>query len=121
MNIAVSAFKENKDSSLDKRFGRCEWFQIYNQEKELIKAVKNEGQISGSGAGVAAAQQIIDEGIDVVITGNLGPNAFKILKKANIKAYKCSDISVEEAVNMLNKGELEEIEAAGKAHHGMNV
>lgn len=121
MNIAVSAFEEKKDALLDKRFGRCNYFQIYNEKKELIKAVKNEGQISGSGAGVSAAQQIIDENIDIVITGNLGPNAFKILKKANIKAYKCDEISVEESVNMLNKEQLEEIEVAGKAHHGMNV
>lgn len=121
MNIAVSSFEENKEALLDRRFGRCNYFQIYNEGQEQIKAVKNEGQISGSGAGVAAAQQIIDEKIDAVITGNLGPNAFKILQKANIKAYKCGEVSVEEALNMLNEGKLEQIEVAGKAHHGMNV
>lgn len=121
MNIAVSSFKENKDALLDKRFGRCNYFQIYDEAKNQINVVKNEGQISGSGAGVAAAQQIIDEKIDVVITGNLGPNAFKILQKANIKAYKCGELCVEEALNMLKEGKLEQIEVAGKAHHGMNV
>ena len=62
--------------------------------------------------------QLIDENIDVIITGNLGPNAFEIIEKSGVKAYKCDGIVIAEAIEKYKKGELEEIKMSGPAHHG---
>ena len=119
MKIAVSATGQNKESQLDRRFGRCEYFLIYDTETEEFKAIGNNGVSSGGGAGIAAASQVIEENVSVIITGNLGSNAFELVEKARITAYSCEALPVFRAVEMFQKNQLSEINTAGNAHHGM--
>lgn len=119
MKIAVSATGETKESQLDKRFGRCEFFLVYDTETKEYKASKNQGASSGGGAGIAAASQVIDENVSGIITGNLGPNAFELIEKAGIKAYSCEVVPVYEAVEMFQNDKLANITLAGNSHHGM--
>lgn len=118
MKIAISVIGKDMDSLLDPRFGRCDYFQIYDTESKKNNAVANKGQTSGGGAGIAAAQQLIDEKVDVVITGSLGPNAFNLINKAEIKAYKCENIPAKSVLEKYERDELTEIEESGPAHHG---
>lgn len=120
MKIAISSKGKITDNALDPRFGRCEYFQIYDTEIEATKIVENKGQEASGGAGIAAANQLIDEQVDVVITGSLGPNAFEIIKKADIKAYKCDSISISDALEKYNNNQLEKITIAGKSHSGIH-
>ncbi|WP_138203565.1 NifB/NifX family molybdenum-iron cluster-binding protein [Haloimpatiens lingqiaonensis] len=119
MKIAVSASGKAVYDLLDVRFGRCEYFQIHDTENGEVKVVENSGKISGGGAGIAAAQQLIDEGIDTIITGNLGPNAFEIIEKADVKVYKSEGISISEVLKKHKNGELSELKTAAPAHNGM--
>lgn len=119
MKIAISATGQNKESLLDRRFGRCDYFLIYDTESGEYKAIGNAGASSGGGAGIAAASQVIEENVSVIITGNLGPNAFELIEKAGIKAYSCEALPVFRAIEMFQKNGLSEINAAGNAHHGM--
>jgi predicted Fe-Mo cluster-binding NifX family protein len=119
MKIVISSSGKNKDSALDKRFGRCEYFQIFDMDTKEFNVLSNDGAASSGGAGIAAASQVIEEGVDVVITGNLGPNAFELLEKAGIKAYSCEAVPVSESIEMFQKNQLSEIGAAGNAHHGI--
>lgn len=119
MKIAISATGQHKESLLDRRFGRCDSFQIYNTENRDYKVVNNNGASSGGGAGISAASQVIEEGVSAIITGNLGPNAFELVEKAGIKAFSCEVIPVFRAVEMFQKNQLSEISTAGNAHHGM--
>lgn len=121
MKIAISAVGKNIDSILDPRFGRCEYFQIHDTDSGEVKIVENAGKVSSGGAGIAAAQQLIDENVDVIITGSLGPNAFKIIEKADVKAYKCGNISMKDVLENYNDGKLERISLAGPAHNGMGL
>lgn len=120
MKIAISATGKNKDSLLDVRFGRCEYFQIHDIENGEVIVIENKGLTCSGGAGIVAAQQLIDENVDMVITGNLGPNAFEIIEKAKIKAYKCKNLSIQSVLEKFEKNELEEIKLAGPAHNGMS-
>jgi predicted Fe-Mo cluster-binding NifX family protein len=120
MKIAISATGKTTENLLDKRFGRCEYFQIHDTEGGKAKMIDNVGQNSGGGAGIAASNQLIDEKVDVIITGNLGPNAFELIEKAGIKAYKCGNIAINLVLEKYKKGELEEIKTSGPAHHGGN-
>ncbi|GIM29093.1 diguanylate cyclase [Clostridium polyendosporum] len=119
MKIAISSTGTTMDNLLDIRFGRCEYFQIHDTDNAEVKIVENKGQMSGGGAGIAAAQQLIDEKIDVIITGNLGPNAFELTSKADIKVYRCGNILIQSVLEKYNNGELKELEEAGPAHNGM--
>ena len=119
MKIAISATGKDIESLLDMRFGRCDFFQIHDSEGGEFKVVENKGQSSEEGAGIVASQQLVDENVDVIITGSLGPNAFKIIEKAEIRSYKCGNISIKNALDKLKNGELEEITTAGPSHNGM--
>lgn len=112
MKIAFSSKGKDRNSLLDVRFGRCEYFQVYDTENNELKVIENKGQVASGGAGIAASNQLIDEKIDVVVTGSLGPNAFDIIKESEIKMYKCDSISIENAIEKYNDGQLEEIESA---------
>lgn len=118
MKIAISATGQTIDSMLDKRFGRCQYFIIQDTETGEVETVKNNGLTSEGGAGIAASQQLIDEGVDVIITGNLGPNAFEVIERSGIKAYKCDEIAIRYALEKYGNGELLEIQESGPAHHG---
>ncbi len=86
MKIIITASGQEKNSLLDPRFGRCAFFYIYDTEKKEAKIVKNEASCVGGGAGIKASNFVVQEA-DVLITGNLGPNAQYVLKEAGIKVY----------------------------------
>lgn len=119
MKIAISAAGKTIDSLLDVRFGRCEYFQIHDSESKEIIVIENKGVTCSGGAGIVAAQQLIDENINIIITGSLGPNAFEIIEKAEIKPYKSENISIQSVLEKFKNKELEDITLAGPAHNGM--
>ena len=87
IKICISATGDNLSAFLDPRFGRAMFFLIINSEGELIKAIKNTGKQAMRGAGVTAAQIVADEKVDVIITGNIGPNASMVLSASKIKIF----------------------------------
>lgn len=120
MKVALSCSGITGSHMLDPRFGRCNYFLIYNQEGVLLKAIDNKGQLADGGAGIAAAQQMIDEDIDVIITGSMGPNAFDIIKNSGLKAYQCQQVACREALKLYSEGKLPELGEAGPSHMGLS-
>lgn len=119
MKIAISSTGQKKESLLDQRFGRCDYFQIYDAKTDGYMVIENKGISAKGGAGIAAASQIIDEDVEIIITGNLGPNAFELLEKAKIKAFRCDTIPIDRAIVMYEKNQLSQISSGSSAHHGM--
>lgn len=120
MKIAISATGKTKEDLMDMRFGRCEYFQIHDTKSGEVTILENKGQNANGGAGIASSNQLIDEKVDVIITGNLGPNAFELIQKAEIKAYKSGNIAINSVLKKYDASELEEIKISGPANHGGN-
>ncbi len=112
MKIAVSALGSTLDSPVDARFGRCAYFLIVDVEGKEIKgfeAIQNTAANAIRGAGVQAAQTVLSKGAEVVLTGNIGPNAFALLQGNGVKIVTgIVGISVKEAVERYLRGELSE-------------
>ncbi len=107
MKICITSTGPDLDSPVDPRFGRCQHFLIISEKGKLIKSVANEGVRAMGGAGITAAQIVANEGINIVITGNIGPNAFMVLNQVGIKIYLGAfNISSREALDMFNQGKL---------------
>jgi predicted Fe-Mo cluster-binding NifX family protein len=87
MKICVSASGPSESASVDFRFGRCPYFIIYDADKKKYAVVKNEAVTAFRGAGITAAQKVADLGCQVIITGNIGPNAFGVLSQSGIKIF----------------------------------
>jgi predicted Fe-Mo cluster-binding NifX family protein len=112
MKIAFTSTGTNWDSTIDARFGRTEYFLIFDEETQELSvidnsAVKNEAH----GAGTATAQKIFEINPDVLITGNgPGENAATALKKINMKIFvDAHDMTIKEAYEQYKNGKLKEI------------
>jgi predicted Fe-Mo cluster-binding NifX family protein len=118
MKIAISSNSEKIDSLIDQRFGRCPFFLIIDTSNNLenFEVIKNEGAILGHAAGIKAAEQIGELEVNAVITGQLGPNATKILNELNIKAYSASG-KVSDAINDFKNNTLKEITKIANPHN----
>jgi predicted Fe-Mo cluster-binding NifX family protein len=69
------------------------------------------------GAGIQAAQTLTKKGVDVLITGNVGPNAFQVLKSAGVKMVVGVNGTVREVVEKYKRGELKETGAPTVGEH----
>ncbi len=120
MIIVITAEDFKFSSKLDLRFGRAKFFIAYNSETGDWRAVDNKQNLNAAqGAGIQAAQMVIDLNAEVVITGNCGPKAFKALQAANIKVYSASGTDVQDAIMKYNRGELVALSTPNsQAHSG---
>jgi predicted Fe-Mo cluster-binding NifX family protein len=110
------------DSQIDPRFGRCSYFVIVDSETMSYEAIPNIALEASGGAGVQAAQAIANKGAKVLITGNLGPNAFQTLRAAGIETIVGASGTVKEAVERYVRGELNRAEAPNvRSHFGMGM
>jgi len=108
MKVCVTATANNLDAPVDPRFGRCAYFIIVDLETMRFEAVPNAAASSWGGAGIQAAQMIASRGVNVVITGNVGPNAFQALSAAGIKVVTGAYGTVREVIERYKRGELKE-------------
>jgi predicted Fe-Mo cluster-binding NifX family protein len=109
MKICISAFSGSLDAEVDSRFGRCAYFVIVDSETMEFNAISNASTGAAHGAGVQAAQTVANMGVKVVITGNVGPNAFSVLSAAGIEVITGVSGSVREAIDKYKKGQLQGI------------
>ena len=122
MKILVTSTGKDMDSQVDMRFGRCPFFVLVEVEDKTIKgfsAVENIGASQAHGAGIMAAQKVGELGVTKIITGNLGPNAFRIIEQLGIESFSTESISVKSAVEMFLEGKLNKISGFGAPHQGM--
>jgi len=120
MKIAVSAAGPSLDSQVDPRFGRCQYLLIVDSESLAFEALENPAVTSPGGAGIQAAQAVVDEGVEAVITGSCGPKAYQVLSAAHIDVLDGVSGSVREAVEGYRRGELKAAAGpSGRPHSGM--
>lgn len=120
MKIVVSANGMDLDAQASPVFGRCPAYVFVDPESMAFEAVDNPALGAAGGAGIQAAQFIVERGANVVVSGNVGPNAFGVLQSANVPVYLFSGGTVRQAVEGYKNGQLSAIGGANvQAHAGM--
>lgn len=117
MNICITSMGDNLDSNIDPRFGRCKYFLLIDTKSLNFKSISNDSMKAFGGAGIQAAQLVANTDAEIVITGNVGPNAFQTLKAAGIKVITGVDGKIKDVINKFNNGELEEKNAPTVGSH----
>ncbi len=107
MKIAISSSGKDLDSQIDPRFGRCQYFIFVDPDTMEFEASENEGLMASGGAGVQAAQSVVQKGVSAVITGNLGPNAASALSASGIKVHLVSGGTIREVTEAFKAGKLQ--------------
>jgi len=119
MKIAITSQGNDLHAEVDPRFGRCQVFIIYDTETDTFEALDNTNASLGGGAGIQSAQTLSEEGAEAVLTGNIGPNAFRTLSAAGIKAFAGVSGKISEVVDQFKKGTLKPYAAPSvEAHFG---
>ncbi len=111
MKILFTSTGKNWESLIDPRFGRTDFFVIYDEEKKELSVTDNtEVKNVAHGAGTATAQKVFEIKPDVIITGNgPGQNAANALKASNIKIYiNAHNMSLKEAYEKYLNKQLQE-------------
>jgi len=118
MKIAITAQGKELSSEIDLRFGRAKWIIVVDSETGDFTAHDNVVNLNAvQGAGIQTGQNIANLGVEAVITGNVGPNAFKTLNTAGVKIFLAEKITVQEAIDALKAGKLEEVDQANVEGH----
>jgi predicted Fe-Mo cluster-binding NifX family protein len=120
MKIVVTANGASLDAPASPVFGRCPSYVFVDPDTMDFEAVENPAMTAGGGAGIQAAQFVIEHGAGAVVTGNVGPNAFNVFRSAGVPVYVGQEGTVRQAVEAFKNGQLREVGGAtGPAHAGM--
>jgi predicted Fe-Mo cluster-binding NifX family protein len=93
---------------------------IVDSETMDSQAIPNGSSTASGGAGIQAAQSVSGTGAEIVITGDVGPNAYQTLSAAGIKIVTGASGTVREALEMFKRGALDETGApTAGPHSGM--
>jgi predicted Fe-Mo cluster-binding NifX family protein len=106
MKVAVSSTGPDIEAHVDPRFGRCQYFVMVDSDSMAFEAFENPNVTASGGAGIQSAQLVAEQGAQVVLTGNCGPNAYQTLQAAGIGVVVGVSGTVREAVEKYNSGEL---------------
>ncbi len=111
MKICVTAQGKDLNARVDPRFGRCPYFIIVDPQTLEFEAIENSSVAAGSGAGIQSGQLMANKAVEVLLAGNIGPNAFTTLQAAGIRVITGVTGTVQDAVLRFNKGEFKEVSA----------
>jgi len=115
MKVAISSVGDNLDAQVSSIFGRCPYFLIVDTETVDFRAYANSAAGASGGAGIQAAQFVIEKGAEAVLTGNVGPNAMEVLQAANVRVYPVWTGTVRQAVEAFKQGQLQPASTATTA------
>ena len=122
MKLCVTSSGQSLEDAVDPRFGRCQYFIIVDSETMKFEAIQNPAITAGGGAGTQAGQFVAGKGAEVVLTGNVGPNAFNILQAAGLKIIVgLSGSTVTQAIEGFKSGQYAYVDDPSVgAHHGQS-
>ena len=104
MKIAISSTGSSLNDQIDARFGRCVYFIIIDPATMEHEVIPNQNVSSTSGAGISSAQLMAEKGVEVVLTGNLGPKAANVFDAAGIRVITGVNGTVRDAVRRYADG-----------------
>lgn len=99
-------------------FGRAPYFLRHDSARNFTDYLENPAANVHGGAGLTAAQCLVDCGADSLITVRCGENAEKVLSAANISIYKAVNGSAMENVQALIDGKLSILDHFHAGFHG---
>jgi predicted Fe-Mo cluster-binding NifX family protein/predicted DNA-binding protein (UPF0251 family) len=118
MKIAVTSVDGTLEGKVDERFGRSKTIIIYDPEAKTHRVVDNTVSMNApQGAGIQSAENVVNAGAHAVISGHLGPNAFRVLQTAGVAVYTASNMTVSEALRAFEEGRLNKLAGPDVSGH----
>jgi len=107
MKIAISTTGPSLEDEVDLRFGRCPYFIIADPDTMEFESLDNDSAMAAGGAGISSGQMIASKGVQVVLTGNCGPNAYQVLSAVGIQVITGVSGKIRDAIQAYKSGQLQ--------------
>ncbi|MCF8224352.1 MAG: hypothetical protein K9J30_00585 [Bacteroidales bacterium] len=103
MKTIITSAGNKLSSQFELRFGRAEWFCLYDEESGKTSFHENMHIDDGHGAGPKAAEKAYELGAAKVISGDFGPKAKDILTQMDIQMVIVDNDNqtVKDIINMI--------------------
>ncbi len=119
MIVAIPSDNDSLDSAVCVSFGRAPFYCLYNTETQQSTFLVNSAADSPLGAGIKAAQLLVDNKVNILVTVRCGENAAKVLQPANVEIFKALNLSVADNIEAHTQNKLEPLkEIHAGYHHG---
>ena len=104
MKIAITSTGNRLESTLDQRFGRCQYFVIYDAVSKSVEFLPNPNIELEEGAGPASVQLLAGRNVKKIISGEFGQKIKSLLDSLSIQMIivKDHDKVINEIIEMLN-------------------
>jgi len=109
MIIVLPTKTSGEKSFISEHFGRCNFFYVYDTETQLGKVYTNTFKESEHGVGIKAAEFVLNQKADVLITPQVGVKASDIFKTTEIKIYQSTSEIVKNNIASFLNNELKEL------------
>lgn len=119
MKIAIPADEKILNSEVCMSFGRAPYFYIYETLTKMGDFIENEAAKSPGGAGIKAAQIVVDQHADVLITPRCGENAAEVFNASQLQIYKSKNGSITENIDAYLNNKLNKLESFHAGFHGV--
>lgn len=103
MKVAITSSGNTYESVLDRRFGRCKYFVIFDTVSNSVEFIPNPNINAEEGAGPASVKIIADKGVEKVVSGEFGIKIKPMLDSLKIQmiALKDQEKTVQQIIDML--------------------
>lgn len=120
MKFILPTNEKSVESNISPVFARAYFFAIYDTETKQVNFIENTASSSQGGAGVKAAQLVVDQGADRLIVMRLGENSFNVLNMTDIQVYQTISEPIKNIFDKCEKDQLKKLEIISKGfhHHG---
>jgi len=120
MKVVITSNGAGLDAATSPVFGRCPTYNFVDVDTMECESVENPALGASGGAGIQAAQFVLEQGAQAVVTGNMGPNAYGVLQASGKEVYLFGGGTVRQAVEAFKAGQLQAMMGASvPAHSGM--
>src|SRR5690554_2994564 len=116
VKIAITCQGPSLDDTIDQRFGRAVYFLIFDSDSHFVTVIDNEAMAPSGGAGIAAAQSLVDQGVTVIITGQIGPNALRVFRAADIRLVQGVAGTAKKNLDLFLDNQLKDLERFVPSH-----
>lgn len=118
MKIAIPVDEKNLESTVCVSFGRTPYFLIYDMSDDAYTFIDNSAATSQGGAGIKAAQNVVDQKVNALLTPRCGENAYEVLSGAKVSLYKTSGTSIKENITLFKESRLPILSEVHSGFHG---
>jgi len=117
MKIALPS----RGNQIDDHFGHCEYFTVFTIDNNSKKIIANETVSSPAGCGCKSniAQTLAEMGVKIMLAGNMGDGAVRVLHNSGIEVVRGCSCDVQAvALNCLEGSLIDSGDSCHEHEHG---